>query len=62
MLILTRRFEESIILWTDDGMVVSVTVLPGHGGQIRLAVDAPKNVHIDRNEIYTKKRMEKAAT
>lgn len=60
MLILSRRFEESIVVWTDDGMVVSITVLPGHGGQIRLAVDAPRHVHIDRNEIYRKKLLEKA--
>lgn len=62
ILILSRRFEESIVLWTDDGMIVSVTVLPGHGGQVRLAIDAPKHVHIDRNEIYTKKMLEKATS
>lgn len=60
MLILSRRPEESVILWTDDGMTISVTVLPGHGYQVKLAIDAPKHVHIDRAEIYAKKQLEKA--
>ena len=62
MLLLTRRPNESIILWMDDGTTISVTVLPGHGGQVKLAIDAPKHVHIDRNEIYIKKLVEKAST
>lgn len=62
MLILARRLTESVILWMDDGTTISVTVLPGHGSQVKLAIDAPKHVHVDRAEIYRRKKLEKAAS
>jgi len=47
MLILTRKLGESIII--DDNIVV--TVLGVKGSQIRLGIDAPKEVSVHREEI-----------
>lgn len=48
MLILTRRVGETLII----GDEVSVTVLAVKGNQIRIGVDAPKEVSVHREEIY----------
>jgi carbon storage regulator len=50
MLILTRKQNESII--TNDD--IRITVLSGRHGQIKLGIDAPDDVEIWREEIYTK--------
>jgi len=51
MLILTRRLGETLIIGDD----VSVTVLGVKGNQVRLGVNAPVDVDVDREEIYKKK-------
>ncbi len=48
MLILTRRVGETLMIGDD----VSVTVLGVKGNQIRIGVDAPKDVAVHREEIY----------
>jgi carbon storage regulator len=48
MLVLTRRAGESIVIGND----VTVTVLEVRGDQIRLGIDAPRDVQIHREEIY----------
>jgi len=48
MLILTRRVGETVMIGED----VSVTVLRVKGNQIRLGVNAPKNVSVQREEIF----------
>lgn len=48
MLILTRRISESIIIGDD----VKITVLGVKGNQVRLGIDAPKDVTVHREEIY----------
>ena len=58
MLILTRRVGETLIIGDD----VSVTVLGVRGNQVRLGVDAPKDVAVHREEIYQKIQSEKGAT
>ncbi len=48
MLILTRRVGETLMI----GGNVSVTVLGVKGNQVRIGVNAPKDVSIHREEIY----------
>jgi carbon storage regulator len=48
MLVLTRKAGESIVIGDD----VVITVLEVRGGQIRLGVDAPRNLAVHRAEIY----------
>ena len=48
MLILTRRIGEVLIIGND----VKITVLGVRGHQVRIGVDAPKNVSVHRKEIY----------
>jgi len=55
MLILTRRVGETLIIGDD----VSVTVLGVRGNQVRLGVDAPKDIAVHREEIYQKIQNEK---
>lgn len=48
MLILTRRVGETLMI----GDNISVTVLGVKGNQVRIGVNAPKDVSIHREEIY----------
>lgn len=48
MLILTRRPGESLMIGDD----VVVTVLSTYGNQVRIGVDAPKEVPVHREEIH----------
>lgn len=54
MLILTRPINESVII----GDEVKVTVLGVKGNQVRLGIDAPKNVSVHREEIYQRIKLE----
>lgn len=48
MLILTRKVGESIVI--DDD--IKVTILGVKGMQVRIGIDAPKDVQVHREEIY----------
>jgi carbon storage regulator len=61
MLILTRKLGESIRIGDD----ITLTVLSVKGNQIRLGVDAPREVEVHRQEIYDRildEQMPKRAT
>ena len=55
MLILTRRVSETLVITTPDGTEIRTTVLGVKGNQVRIGVDAPKDVSIDREEIHDRK-------
>ncbi len=55
MLILTRRIGETLKIGDD----VDVVVLAVKGNQVRLGVNAPKDVNVHREEIYLRIQEEK---
>jgi carbon storage regulator len=58
MLILTRRIGETLIIGDD----VNITVLGVKGNQVRLGINAPKDVSVHREEIYLRIQQEKEAS
>ncbi|MBR9813441.1 carbon storage regulator CsrA [bacterium] len=58
MLILTRRVGETVMIGDD----VTVTVLGVKGNQVRLGVNAPRDVAVHRQEIYDRIKDEDTET
>jgi carbon storage regulator len=56
MLILTRRVGETVVI----GDEVTVTVLGVKGNQVRLGVNAPREVAVHREEIFERIKRERA--
>jgi carbon storage regulator len=55
MLILTRRAGESLRI----GENVEVTVMAINGAQVRIGIQAPINISVDREEVAERKRRER---
>jgi len=55
MLILTRRIGESLVIDNpvSGGEPITVTVLGVKGNQIRIGIDAPKDITILREELIS---------
>ena len=57
MLILTRRAGETVMIGSD----VTITVLGVKGNQVRIGINAPKDVAVHREEIFQRIQNEQAA-
>lgn len=56
MLVLTRRLEETIKIGAD----ITVTILGIKGSQIRIGIEAPKDVQVHREEVFNRIKTETA--
>ena len=56
MLILTRRIGESLII--DNNIIVKV--LGDNHGQIKIGIDAPKDIPVHREEVYNRMKEEES--
>ncbi len=52
MLILTRKLDETIII--GDNADITIKVLGVRGNQVKLGIDAPKDVAVHREEIFNR--------
>lgn len=48
MLVLTRKIDESIIIGND----ITVSILEVKGNQVKLGIKAPKDISVNRSEVY----------
>ena len=55
MLVLSRRQSETIVI----GDNIRVQVLEISGGRVRLAIEAPGHISVDREEIWQRKQLER---
>ena len=56
MLVLARRIGESLKIGTD----ITVTIINVRGDQVRVGIDAPKNIRVDREEVARRIERERA--
>jgi carbon storage regulator len=54
MLVLTRRVGEKIVI-SDD---ICVTIVEVSGDRVRVGVEAPKSVRVDRHEVHVRRQLD----
>lgn len=54
MLVLSRHKDQRIMIGSD----IAITVVEIRGDKVRLGIDAPKEVSVDRQEVFDAKRRE----
>ena len=55
MLVLTRNIKESIMIGDD----IEITILRSNDRQVKIGIDAPKDIPVHRREIYDRIQQEK---
>jgi carbon storage regulator len=58
MLILTRKMGETLMI----GAEVSVTIIGVNGNQVKIGINAPRDVAVHREEVYERLQAENADT
>lgn len=53
MLVLTRETSDSIVI---DGGRIKVTVVAIRGGKVRIGIEAPREMRVDREEVFDRRR------
>ena len=56
MLILTRRMGETLMIGAD----VTVTIVGVNGNQVKLGINAPREIEVHREEVYERVQQEKS--
>lgn len=56
MIVLTREADQSIDLTLEDGRRIEVQVVRIRGSKVKLGIDAPRSIVVDRREVTDAKR------
>ena len=56
MLVLTRKVDESLTLTLPDGSVIVITLTEVRGDNVRIGIDAPRDVTVLRSELIGERR------
>lgn len=57
MLVLTRKPNQSVIIGND----IEITIVEVRGDQVRLGINAPKDISVHRREVYDAIQQQKKA-
>lgn len=51
MLVISRKCEERIVLELEDGRIIDLVITEIRGDKVRLGIDAPRTIRINRKEL-----------
>ena len=57
MLVLTRKTNQKIVIGDD----IEITIVEISGSQVRIGITAPRDVRVNRREVYDQRLAERAA-